>query len=88
MLSFDAEFRVSGYRNSCTVWASEPKLTRVRFSINNNILTDVLKGGNPAHDFANLALCERERPRIEAACRLAFTNRASADIQLQPRDFG
>jgi hypothetical protein len=85
MLFFDDEFRLTGHRNCCALWANEPTLKRVRFSINTDILPDA--PGGLVHDFAALELCERERHQIEAACRRAFTNRASADIELQPGDF-
>jgi hypothetical protein len=48
---------------------------RVRFLVNRLILTDVLGGGNPVHDHANLAVCRAERARIEAACMRAFASR-------------
>jgi hypothetical protein len=47
----------------------------------------VLHGGNAVHDDANVALCEKERTRIEAACRRAFANRPSARVKLEPSDF-
>jgi hypothetical protein len=85
MLVFDDEFVLSGQRNCCTLWAKEPKLKRVCFSIDTNLLPNAPKG---AHiDLAELELCERERARIEAACRRAFANRASRCIDLQAADF-
>jgi hypothetical protein len=42
-----------------------------RFELNDTILVEVL--GGTRHREANLALCERERLRIEAACRNAQT---------------
>jgi hypothetical protein len=36
---------------------------------------------------ANVALCEKERTRIEAACRQAFANRPSTHVKLEPTDF-
>ena len=42
-----------------------------RFELNDTILVEVLGGTRDRS--ANLALCERERPRIEAACRNAQT---------------
>jgi primosomal protein N'' len=84
MLVFD-EFVLSGQRNCCNLWAREPKFNRVCFSIDTNLLSNVLK---EAHiDLAELELCERERPQIEAACRRAFANRACREIELQPDDF-
>ena len=44
----------------------------------------VLHGGNPVHHEENVvALCMKERPRIEAACRHAFASRPSERIDLQ-----
>ena len=37
---------------------------RVRFDIGHRILEDMLHGGNPVRDAANVALCERNRERI------------------------
>jgi hypothetical protein len=51
------------------------------------ILEDVLHGGNSVHDDRNVELCDRERPRIEAACRRAFASRPSAYIALEAFDF-
>jgi hypothetical protein len=62
-------------------------MRRVRFDIGPNILEDVLHGGNAVHDDANVALCERNRERIEAACRRAFANRPSTHVKLEPSDF-
>jgi hypothetical protein len=87
MLAFDDEFRLSSDRNHCTLWADESRFKRVRFSIDTHLLPDVPQGGNTVHDFADLALCESERSRIEAACRRAFAKRASTDIELEPTDF-
>jgi hypothetical protein len=38
-------------------------------------------------DLAELDLCEPERGQIEAACRRAFANRASREIELELSDF-
>jgi hypothetical protein len=43
--------------------------------------------GARAFDDANVALCEKERTRIEAACRRAFANRPSTRVKLEPSDF-
>jgi hypothetical protein len=86
MLTFDASFHSDGVLG-CVLWADETVMGRVRFDIGPKILEDVLHGGNPVHDDANVALCERERPRIEAACRRAFASRPSERIDLQPSDF-
>jgi hypothetical protein len=88
MLTFEDRFHSDGVL-SCFLWADsdEPTMERVRFNIGPNILEDVLHGGNPVHDDANVALCKRERPRIEAACRRAFATRPSRQIKLEPSDF-
>jgi hypothetical protein len=87
MLAFDDEFRLTSSRNCCALWADEPTFKRVRFSVNTQILSNRPKGSNPLHEFAELELCERERDQIEAACRRAFADRASPDIELRPTDF-
>jgi hypothetical protein len=87
MLIFDPDFHADPEAFGCILWAEETVLRRVRFDIGPNILEDVLHGGNPVHDDANVALCEKERPRIEAACREAFANRPSTHVKLEPSDF-
>jgi hypothetical protein len=88
MLTFDNRFHSDGVL-SCFLWADsdEPTMKRVRFNIGPKVLEDVLHGGNPVHDDASVALCERERSRIEAACRRVFATRPSARIDLRPTDF-
>jgi hypothetical protein len=86
MLTFDVSFHSDGL-SACVLWADETLMGRVRFDIGPTILQDVLHGGNPIHDAANVALCERNRERIEAACRRAFADRPSKRIDLQPPDF-
>jgi hypothetical protein len=86
VLTFDDRFHSDGV-NGCVIWASEPKLRRVRFNVGPDVLREVLHGGNPVHDNANLALCKKEWSRIEAACRSAFANRPSASVDLRPVDF-
>jgi hypothetical protein len=86
MLTFDNSFR-SDRRFGCLLWADEPKMGRVCFYIGPTILQDVLHGGNPVHDDANVKLCERHRQPIEAACRRAFASRPSPRIDLKPSDF-
>ena len=86
MLAFEDSFHSNGLV-SCFICANEPRMGRVCFYIGPTILQDVLHGGNPVHDRANVALCEAARPRIEAACRRAFANRPSERIDLQPTDF-
>jgi hypothetical protein len=87
MLTFDLSFHSDGALG-CFLWADETVMRRVRLHIGPAILEDVLHGGNPVHDAANEALCERNRERIEAACRRAFAERPSERIDLQPTDFG
>ena len=87
MLVFDDEFKLTGRRKLCTLWANEPKFKRVCFTINTDILPDGRKAVSGIHDFGELQLCEGERPYIEAACRRAFANRPNSDIELQPSDF-
>jgi hypothetical protein len=85
MLVFDDEFLLGDHRNCCTLWAREGKLKHVCFSIDTSILSNAPKEPHP--DFAELEFCERERAQIEAACRRAFANRPSREIELQPSDF-
>jgi DNA invertase Pin-like site-specific DNA recombinase len=86
MLTFDDRFH-SDRELGCFLWVDETVMGRVRFYIGPKILEDVLHGGNPVHDAANVALCEMKRSRIEAACLRAFANRPSVRIDLQPADF-
>jgi len=87
MLTFDVSFHSDDRALGCVLWADETEMGRVRFDIGSLILQDVLHGGNPVHGPANVALCERERPRIEAVCRHAFAIRPSGQIKLEPSDF-
>jgi len=87
MLTFDESFHSDNHELGCVLWASETVMERVRFDIGSLILQDVLHGGNPVHGRDNEKLCERERPRIEAACRRAFAIRPSRHIKLEPSDF-
>jgi hypothetical protein len=87
MLTFDLTFHSDDRELGCVLWADETVMGRVRFDIGPKILQDVLHGGNPVHGPANVALCERERLRIEAACRNAFAIRPSGQITLEPSDF-
>jgi hypothetical protein len=86
MLTFNDRFQPDGVLG-CILWADDPAMKRVRFDIGARILMDVLHGGNPVHHEANVALCKRERTRIEAACRRAFAARPSERIELQAADF-
>jgi hypothetical protein len=87
MLTFDVSFHSDDRELGCVLWADETVMGRVRFDIGSLILQDVLQGGNPVHADANVALCERQRPRIEAACRHAFAIRPGRHIKLEPSDF-
>jgi hypothetical protein len=88
MLTFDDRFVSDGSIIGCVLlWADEPKFKRVRFTIPSAILQRVLRGANPVHDEQNVALCEQERPQIEAACRGAFVRRPGANIDLSLVDF-
>jgi hypothetical protein len=87
MLKFE-NFHSDDGGDGCFLWAvDEPTMNRVQFDIGSLILEDVLHGENAVHGEANVALCERERPRIEAACRRAFAIRPNTDIKLEPSDF-
>jgi hypothetical protein len=87
VLTFDVEFHSDDDVLGCVLWADETVMGRVRFNIGRKILQDELKGENPVHGNLNVALCEKERARIEAACRDAFASRPSKCIDLQPSDF-
>jgi|307.fasta_scaffold21694_2 hypothetical protein len=88
MLTFDDRFVSDGGIIGCVLlWADEPRFERVRFTIRSVILQCVLRGANAVHDEQNVALCENERPQIEAACRGAFAKRPSANIDLSLVDF-
>lgn len=87
MLKFDNDFHSGDRALGCILWAEETVMERVRFDIGSCILQDALHGGNPVHGAANVALCKRERPRIEAACRRAFATRPIRQIKLEPSDF-
>ena len=52
--------------SQCEIWVGD-----VRFFLSNAILIEVLGGGRLEQREANIRLCERERARIESACRKA-----------------
>jgi hypothetical protein len=90
MLTFDARFVPDGETEGLLgyiLWANEPELGRVRFHIGRRILMDVLNGGNPVHHDENIRFCETCRPRIEKACRRAFSRERSARVDLSLIDF-
>ena len=87
MLTFEEYFYPDGMLG-CFLWANEiERGWRGRFNIRPEIL-DVLD--HPVHEGASVALCEKNRDRIEAACRRGFAralNRQSESIDLQLDDF-
>jgi hypothetical protein len=87
MLKFDDDFVVVADHLACVLWADAPSGKRVRFLINRLILQEVLGGGNPVDDDANLALCRANRTTIEAACTHAFASRPADHIELRRIDF-
>jgi hypothetical protein len=87
MVVFDDKFTLGGRRHHCTLWAREPEFKHINFGINLNILPNSNEEAQAVCDLAELALCERERSQIEAACRRAFANRPSKHIELEPNDF-
>jgi hypothetical protein len=85
-LRFDGEFAGDG-NLGCLIWADQPTYGRVRFSIDDSILADVIGAGNPVVQDRAIAVCEHERQRIELACRLAFYERPGEHVELQARNF-
>jgi hypothetical protein len=86
MLTFDDDFHSDP--TGCFLCAKTESGVRVRFNIGTMILQDELdQKGRAINDETNVALCKKERPRIEAACRHAFASRQSDCIDLQPSDF-
>ena len=70
----------------CVIYADHPERGRLCFAIDTAIL--YLLGGdvphNPVHHEQNEALCEANRPEIEAACRHALLENRT---ELLARDF-
>ena len=87
MLVFQDKFMLGDQRNHCTLWAREPEFNHINFGINLNILPNAKEESQGVCDLSELALCERERSQIEAACRRAFANRPSKHIELEAHDF-
>ena len=86
MLTFDDDFHSDP--TGCFLCAKTEIGVRVQFNIGTMILQDELDQKGPAiNDEMNVALCVKERSRIEAACRRAFASRPSERIDLQPSDF-
>src|SRR6266550_1607979 len=79
-------FQYKSKWSECEVWDDN-----VRFVLGDVVMIDVLGGTHawsPNDRAANLRLCERERPRIEAACRKARAREPGAtDIGLTKGDF-
>jgi hypothetical protein len=86
LLTFDTHF-VPGESLQVYLWAEHQSRSRIRFEIAPDVLSDVLGGANPVHDSENVALCQRERLRITAACSNALRRSALNEIRLEPRDF-
>jgi hypothetical protein len=86
LLTFDTHF-VPGEPLQVYLWAEHQSRSRIRFEIGPDVLSDVLGGANPVHDSENVALCQRERLRITAACSTALRRSALNEIRLEPRDF-
>jgi hypothetical protein len=86
LLTFDTHF-VPGESLQVYLWAEHQSRSRIRFEIGPDVLSDVLGGANPVHDAENVALCQRERLRITAACSNALRRSALNEIRLEPRDF-
>jgi len=85
-LVFDGYFR-GDFEPRCFLWADEPTHDRVLFEIPAAVLKNVLGGGNGVNSERNVGLCERERLRIERACRRAFAERPGGRILIEPRHF-
>jgi len=86
LLAFDPHF-VPGGSFQVYLWAEHLSRSRIRFEIGPDVLSDALGGANPVHDAENVALCQRERLRITAACSNALRRSARNEIRLEPRDF-
>jgi hypothetical protein len=86
LLAFDAQF-VADEPLRVSLWAEHQSRSRIRFEIGPDVLSEVLGGANPVHDDENLALCQRERLRIVAACSNALRRSALNEIRLEPGDF-
>lgn len=86
LLTFDTDF-VPGGSLEVYLWAEHRSRSRIRFEISRDVLTDVLGGANLVHDQENIALCQRERRRITAACNNALRRSARNEIRLEPGDF-
>jgi hypothetical protein len=85
-IEFEANFRPD-FLPRCLLWVDEPTHGHIRFEITTRVLEDVLGCGNAVHHDENAQLCERERPRIEAACRRAFAEHPGARVVVEPRHF-
>jgi hypothetical protein len=86
LLAFDTHF-VPGGSLQVYLWAEHQSRSRIRFEIGPDVLSDVLGGASPGDDAENVALCQRERLRITAACSNALRRSALNEIRLEPGDF-
>ena len=84
MLVFDDEFVLSGQRNRCNLWAREPKLKRVCFSIDTNLLPNALKGEHI--DLVELELCElsvfESKPPVGARLPIGPVGRSNCSLAI------
>jgi hypothetical protein len=89
MLKFNSNFAnvPKEMRPTCVLLADEPTYGQVTFTINSEILVNVLLAANPVYGRGNEELCEKERPRIEKACQQAFSERPGTEVVLSRRDF-
>jgi hypothetical protein len=77
----------TGIDNTIILWANEPPLRRVRFSIGALVLTDQIGVENPVHHNASIERCRAQRDKIEAACRRAFEKQPTDVVSLVDADF-
>ncbi len=86
LLTFDADFE-PGEALQVYLWAEHRSRSKIRFEIGPDVLSNVLGGATPSSDIENVALCQRQRRRITAACSNALRHSARNEIRLQPGDF-
>jgi hypothetical protein len=86
LLTFDPSF-VPGGSSQVYLWAEHQSRSRIRFEIGPDVLSDVLGGASPVHDEENVALCQRQRLQITAACSNALRRSSRNEIRLEQRDF-
>ncbi len=83
---FDPSF-LPGESFQVYLWAEHQSRSRIRFEIGPDVLGDVLGGATPVNDVDNVALCQRERLRITAACSNALRRSRRNEIRLEQSDF-